>query len=133
MGRNATMLIINVSCQAPGLASALGGKFSGIHWGRLWIESRACCEVGMLQAWKNGPRFLPMVWENRTIHWSRFWSSDFGLSLLDSCWYCLNVLTKGSQPNAFFSWIYMMSPTNGSCFHCSNCAPSAKRSEERRV
>jgi hypothetical protein len=46
---------------ASQLASDSGGKFSGSHWGKVMIESRAVCEVGTPQAWKNGPRFLPMV------------------------------------------------------------------------
>jgi hypothetical protein len=48
----------------------------GIHVGRLAIEARASALVGTPHFSKNGPRFLPTAFENRTSHWSRLPSSD---------------------------------------------------------
>ena len=44
------------------------GQFEGIQVGRVAMEARAEEEVGMPQAWKKGPRFLPTCFERRTIH-----------------------------------------------------------------
>jgi len=44
---------------------------SGIHLGSFAIESLACFDVGTPQASKNGPRFRPTVFENRTGHAGR--------------------------------------------------------------